>query len=128
MKLLFVWSLFGSLVFWSSANADGVAENYSAETMMKLCTGSVPDENPDFQSMTCTFRLQGLTDVMIGNCASVAMGFQPSPALSASRPPSRGAVRQAFLNFMEDHPEHWGVPWAQAAAMAVSGSFPCEQG
>lgn len=127
MKRNLVLLVLGFLMMGAAATAETPDVNYTAETMMKLCVGSVPDENPEFQSMTCTFRLQGVTEVMMGNCASASMGYQPAPELSASKPPSRGAIRQAFLNYMEDHPEHWGLPWAQVATMAVSNSFPCEQ-
>lgn len=126
MKRNFVMLALGVLTIGGAATAETSDENYTAETMMKLCAGTVADENPEFQSMICTFRLQGVTEVMIGNCASASMGFQPAPELSASKPPSRGAIRQAFLNYMDDHPEHWGLPWAQVAAMAVSSSFPCK--
>ncbi len=127
MKQNCVLLALGFLTIGAAANAETPNENYTAETMMKLCSGSVTDESPEFQSMTCTFRLQGVTEVMMGNCASASMGFQPAPDLSASKPPSRGAIRQAFLNYIEDHPEHWGLPWAQVAAMAISRNFPCEK-
>jgi hypothetical protein len=127
MKPNFVLVALGFLTIGAAANAETPNENYTAETMMKLCAGTVTDESPEFQSMTCTFRLQGVTEVMMGNCASASMGYQPAPELSASKPPSKGAIRQAFLNYMEDHPEHWGLPWAQVAAMAVSSSFPCKE-
>jgi hypothetical protein len=127
MKRNLVLLVLGFVTMSAAATAETPDVNYTAETMMKLCAGAVADENPEFQSMVCTFRLQGVTEVMMGNCASASMGFQPAPDLSASKPPSRGAIRQAFLNYMEDHPEHWGLPWAQVAAMAISGSFPCEQ-
>lgn len=126
MKRNLVLLVLGFLTMSAAATAETPDVNYTAETMMKLCAGTVADENLEFQSMVCTFRLQGVTEVMMGNCASASMGYQPAPELSASKPPSRGAIRQAFLNYMEDHPEHWGLPWAQVAAMAVSSSFPCK--
>lgn len=126
MKRKFILLALGFFTIVTAANAATPNENYTAETMMKLCTGAVADVDPAVQSMTCTFRLQGLTEVMMGNCASVSWGHQPDPALSASKPPSRGAIRQAFLNHMQDHPEHWGLPWAQVAVKAISGSFPCD--
>lgn len=62
---------------------------------------------------------------MIENCGSRALGYQPVPGLSASPAPSRGALRQAFKNYMEAHPEEWGLPWHIVAAKATSEAFPC---
>lgn len=101
-------------------------ENYTAEVMHRLCLGSERDEDADIQRMICTFRLQGVANIMIENCASTASGYQPAPALSASPPPSRGALRQAFMNYVEAHPAEWGEPWHIVAARATSGNFPCK--
>lgn len=103
-----------------------VDKDYNAETMLKLCSGTVPDMAPDAQSMVCTFRLNGLISAMTANCGSIAEGYNPAPVLTAGNPASRGAARQAFKNYMEDHPEQWGLPWHMVAAAAISSTFPCE--
>lgn len=107
-------------------NAVGVQKEYNGETMLNLCKGTVPDVPPDVQSMTCTFRLQGVSDLMNYNCVSQREGFDPAPRLSAAISGSRGAVRQTFINYMEDHPEIWGVHWSWAVAVVMSESFACE--
>lgn len=101
-------------------------ENYTAEVMYRLCLGTETEIRPEFQSLVCTFRLQGLVNIMIENCLSIEEGFSPAPLLTASLPPSRGALRQAFTNFMEENPAKWGLPWHVVAAMAASEAFPCE--
>ena len=103
-----------------------VPVEYNAETMLKICRGEVVDIPPDVQSMTCTFRIQGVADMMLYNCYSLQAGFNPAPQLSASVSGSRGAVRQTFINYMVDHPEIWDDHWAGALATALSQSFPCE--
>jgi hypothetical protein len=102
-----------------------VPTEYQAEEMMKLCRGEVTGANPSSQSLICTFRLQGVGDMMSQNCASVIEGFEPHPRLSARIEASRGAVRQAFLNYMDAHPEEWGDYWANVVSNALSETFPC---
>ncbi len=103
-----------------------VPEQYNAETMLKLCQGEISNVAKDVQSMTCTFRIQGVADMMLYNCYSIDAGYDPAPQLSASVSGSRGAIRQTFINYMEDHPELWGDHWSGALAVALSESFPCE--
>lgn len=109
------------------AHSQEITEEYNAEGMLKLCTDKVRDMPEDMQSFVCTFRLQGLTSIMVENCASREFGYEPSPLLSATRPPSKGAIRQAFINFIEANPDKWGLPWHHAAALAVSEAFPCSE-
>ncbi|MDZ4310744.1 MAG: hypothetical protein U1A24_09340 [Cypionkella sp.] len=109
------------------ANAQEVEENYTAEKMLKLCEGSVADRDPEMQSMVCTFRLQGIISIMVENCLSISEGFSPVPALTSDRPPSRGAARQAFKNYMAENPDKWGLPWHQVVALSLSETFPCAQ-
>ncbi|GHC45531.1 hypothetical protein [Neogemmobacter tilapiae] len=109
---------------WAEGEPDK-DERYNAETMLRLCQGKMK-EDPDLQSMVCTFRLQGLMTVMIENCMSRADGYDPALILTASPAPSRGALKQAFVNYVEDHPAEWGDPWHIVAAKAASSAFPCE--
>ena len=121
--------MIASLVVASQLFAQGSSDlpkAYDAETMLNLCRGEVSDMPPEMQSMTCTFRLQGVGDMMSFNCLSREAGFEPAPAFSAQISASRGAVRQTFINFMEANPEVWGSYWAEAVALALSESFPCE--
>ena len=104
-----------------------VPKEYQAEEMMKLCTGAIQGAPADTQSLICTFRLQGVGDVMSRNCFSRGEGFDPSPHLTASITASREAVKQAFLNHMEAHPEEWDDYWADVVANALSDTFPCSQ-
>lgn len=103
-----------------------VPEQYNAETMLRLCQGEISDAPKDVQSLTCTFRIQGVADMMLYNCGSKEAGHDPAPHLSAYVTGSRGAVRQTFINYMEDHPEVWGEHWSLALAIAFSEMFPCE--
>lgn len=104
-----------------------VSENYTAEVMYRLYRGSEVGVPADLQSMMCAFRLQGATQLMMENCTSFEDGFNPLPSLSASAPPSRGAARQAFTDFMEANPQTWGWPWHVAVASALPTTFPCEK-
>ena len=108
-------------------DARPVQKEYQAEEMMRLCTGAIQGAAADTQSLICTFRLQGVGDVMSQNCYSRVEGFNPSPRLSASITASRGAVKQAFLNYMKAHPEEWGDYWANVVANALSEAFPCSE-
>jgi len=99
----------------------------TAETMMELCEGTIPNERPDFQSQTCSFRIQGVVSMMIMNCLSSSDQFYPDPLLSASPPASNKAIRQTFINYMKTHPEYWGQSWAVVLSLAVSEKFPCEE-
>lgn len=103
-----------------------VKEDYNAEQMLRLCKGEVRGMSPDMQSLVCTFRIQGLADLMIHNCESIEFGYRPAPQLSASIIGSTGAIRQTFVNYMEDHPEIWGDYWSFALSTTLSESFPCE--
>jgi hypothetical protein len=103
-----------------------VAQDYNAESMLNFCRGDVSDMSPDSQSMICTFRLQGVAEMMLHNCFSRETGFSPAPVLSAQISGSRGAIRQAFVNFMEDNPAMWGEHWSTVVAVAFSENFPCE--
>ncbi len=103
-----------------------IPENYNAETMLKICKGEADENDQDMQSMVCTFRIQGIIMMSVENCMSIKDGFSPTPLLTSSAPPSRGAARQAFINFMEDNPQSWSLPWHQAVALSLSATFPCE--
>lgn len=109
----------------TNLHAQEVPKDYNAETMLNLCRGTAEGET-GMQSMVCTFRIQGVTSIMIENCLSVDNGFEPLPALASGRPPSRGAARQAFVNFMDANPDKWGLPWHVALSLALSDAFPCE--
>lgn len=119
------------LVLWlaiaSTVNAKEVPKEYRAERMYNLCKGEVRGEDKGMQSMVCTFRLQGVVSMMIENCMSIVQGFEPMHLFASEIPPSRGAARQAFINFMKTNPDKWGLPWHIAVTMALSESFPCKQ-
>lgn len=118
--------IFTSLLL--SANPVGAQEikkEYMAEEMLRLCTGEVSDLDKDIQSLVCTFRLQGVAEMMVKNCSSMELGYTPVQELSSNKPPSIRALRQAFINYMEDNPEEWGRPWFDVAALATSETFPC---
>ncbi|MEP3350180.1 MAG: hypothetical protein ABJM86_03080 [Hyphomicrobiales bacterium] len=113
-------------MFWMvTLHAQEIPKNYNAETMLNLCQGTEGGAK-EFQSMVCTFRIQGVSSMMIHNCASINQGFSPFPVLSSERPPSRGAAKQAFINFMQANPSKWALPWETALAHALSETFPCE--
>lgn len=105
--------------------AQAIPREYQAEEMMKLCTGDARDAAPETQSLICTFRLQGVGDLMSQNCVSQLEGYDPNPSLSASITASRSAVKQAFISYMEAHPAEWGDYWANVVAKALSETFPC---
>lgn len=109
------------------AQAQDVSENYTAESMLKLCEGTVPNRDPELQSMVCTFRIQGVVAIMVENCLSIREGFVPVPILSSGVAPSKGAARQAFKNYMAANPDKWGLPWHHAVALAISQAFPCTE-
>lgn len=121
------WILIFWLAFSSAVNAEEVPKEYRAERMYNLCKGEVRGEDKGMQSMVCTFRLQGVVSMMIENCSSVTHGFKPFPLLASGRPPSRGATRQAFINFIEANPDKWGLPWHVTVSMALSEAFPCKR-
>ena len=122
-----VWSLVIWISLASTANSQKVPEDYNAEHMLDLCNGEVPDGEKGMQSMVCTFRMQGIIYMMVENCMSIAHGFKPLPLFTSERPPSRGAARQAFVNFMNANPDKWGLPWHHAVSMALSKNFPCKR-
>lgn len=108
------------------AQTDGVERDYNAETMLNLCKGEAAGTPENVQSLICTFRIQGVGEMLNFNCTSRAGGYQPAPTLTARVVSSRGAARQAFINYMEDHPDIWNDYWAVAVALALSETFPCE--
>lgn len=108
-----------------SLQAQDVPKDYTAETMLNLCRGTA-EGDPDMQSVICTFRIQGVTSIMVENCLSVDKGFNPLPILTSESPPSRGAARQAFINYMEASPDKWGLPWHVAVSAALADTFPCD--
>lgn len=120
------WILVIWLTLASTVNAKEVPKEYSGEEMLKLCKGEVRGMDQGMQSMTCTFRLQGVVSMMIENCLSIPHGFKPVPLFTSETPSSRGATRQAFINFMEANPDKWGLPWHISVSMALSEAFPCE--
>lgn len=109
-----------------AAWAEDVPDNYTAETMMNLCKGTARETEQDMQSMVCTFRIQGVVSMTIENCRSISAGYSPFPAFTSAVPPSKGASRQAFLNYMEDNPQVWDQVWHSVVAMALSEAFPCD--
>ena len=109
-----------------SLQAQEVPKNYTAETMLNLCRGTA-EEDAELQSMVCTFRIQGVTSIMVENCLSMEQGFDPLPILSSQLPPSKGAARQAFMNFMEKNPDVWGLPWHMPLSLALAETFPCDK-
>jgi len=120
--------ILGLVVAGSSAWAEEAAElpfDYTAEAMLELCNGEASGGQQDMQSMVCTFRLQGVVDTMMWNCSTRNGGYDPAPSLTAGDVPSKGSARQAFKNYMADHPERWGEPWSLVAALAISETFPC---
>lgn len=115
------------IVFLSpTLHAREVPKDYNAETMLNLCEGKAEGAK-ELQSMICTFRIQGVSSVMIENCRSIERGFSPVPILTSESPPSRGAAKQAFINFMKANPKQWALPWGAALALALSETFPCKQ-
>ena len=114
-------------LFPVSAVAQDAPKDYKAETMLKLCSGPQSDAPRDLQSSVCTFRLQGVVSIMVENCLTRKQGLDPAPVMTASPPPSIGAVKQAYRNFLRDSPELWGLPWHHAAMMAISEAFPCDE-
>lgn len=121
------WVLAIWLVLASVVNAKEVPKDYSAERMLNLCKGEVRNEDNGTQSLICTFRLQGVVSMMIENCLSIPHGFKPVPLFTSAVPPSRGAIRQAYINFMEANPDKWGRSWHISVSMAISEAFPCEK-
>lgn len=113
-------------LFAEEVKPDSISKDYTAEAMLELCRGNASGTAKELQSMICTFRLQGITNILILNCGSINDGFSPAPNLTAGFPPSKGAVRQAYKNFMEENPELWGKYWSDIAALAISTTFPCE--
>ena len=103
-----------------------ISTDYNAETMLSFCEGDVPDATPEVQSLICTFRIQGVAEVMSRNCLTSTQGFQPHPAFTAMPPRSRGAMRQAFKNYMRENPHVWDARWAIAVMAALSEAFPCD--
>jgi hypothetical protein len=106
LKKSVVFSLFLLVLTTKPIQAQETAqipENYNAETMLKICKGEADENDQDMQSMVCTFRIQGIIMMSVENCMSIKDGFPPTPLLTSSAPPSRGAARQAFINFMEDN-------------------------
>ena len=91
--------------FHALAQTDVVESDYNAEMMLNLCRGEVVGTPENVQSLICTFRIQGLGDMMNYNCYSRSSGYEPAPTLTARIGRSGGAARQAFINYMEDHPE-----------------------
>ena len=118
-------ALLAALVLALPVNAQDVDENYTAEKMLRLCEGAVVGEDLEVQSLVCTFRMQGVTAILIENCLSLGQGFSPVTQLTSKRPPSRGAARQAFKNYMASNPDKWGLPWHQVVALSISETFPC---
>lgn len=108
------------------ASAEEVAKEYNAETMLKFCTEDFPGEDPEMQSIMCTFRLQGVVLTMVENCLSHEQGYTPNSVLSVRLPPSTGAARQAFVNYMTENRAAWGTSWHHAVYFALSEEFPCE--
>lgn len=118
--------LFPQLASAQSVGSSQVKKLLTAETMMELCEGSVPNEPVNLQSMTCSFRIQGVVSMMIMNCLLSGEDFLPNPRLSASPPVSNKAIQQTFLNFMKERPELWSEHWATVLAVSISDTFPCE--
>lgn len=116
-----------TLLLAFQANAQEVPDDYTAENMLELCKGSVRDQDPKMQSIVCTFRIQGIVSVMIENCLSIDQGYSPATILTSEIPPSKGAARQAFTNYMEANPDKWGLPWHIGLSMALSDTFPCNR-
>lgn len=113
--------------FVSEANPQEVRKDYRAEEMLNLCTGNAREIDKGSQSLICTFRMQGIMDMMVYNCMSIDSGFKPYPLLTSEKPPSRGAAKKAFLNFMDANPDKWGMPWNIVVSMALSENFPCKR-
>lgn len=103
-----------------------IKQEHTAETMKALCEGTQPNEAPDLQSMVCTFRIQGVAEMMQVNCLSAQQGWKPAPALAANPIGSNKALRQTFINYMKSHPERWQDHWVFVLAEAISEKFPCE--
>lgn len=108
-------------------NATGeIKKEQTAETMLGFCEGTLSGVPTDVQSLTCTFRIQGVADLMTMNCEAAGRGWNPPPLLTAKPLKSNRAIRQTFINYMKDHPEDWRDYWAFVLAKAISEKFPCE--
>ncbi|MEP3055804.1 hypothetical protein [Ascidiaceihabitans sp.] len=101
----------------------------TSETMLRMCDGNYPDgTSPNSQKLVCSFRIQGIIEIMIQNCLSQAHGFTPLSSLTMAKPPSLGAAKQAYINYMNANPQIWGSFWSHAVIPALSEAFPCEEG
>ena len=118
--LIIVWLSLSNMSYSQDAPKD-----YQAEKMFELCNGASSGEDKRMQSLICTFRLQGVINIMIENCRSKSEGYTPSSIFTSKGPPSNKAARQAFQNYMETNPDKWGISWHIVVALAISEVFPC---
>lgn len=126
MKILCVLGLVVLASGVAAQDVSKVGKNYTAEDMLNMCSGTGRDYRPELQSIVCTFRIQGLSDLMIFNCQTRADGYDPASIFSMKPAPSKGSMRQVFKNYMRDNPQVWGEYWSLAVAVALSEAFPCE--
>ena len=124
----FLVAVAASLVFDTQpiSAQEGIERTDTAEHMLSICDLSLPDTIAEVSEVVCISRLWGVGQVMIFNCQSEEAGYRVPEDLKMSGNISHGAARQAFINYMRDNPQDWGLHWAQVASFALSQTFPCE--
>lgn len=73
----------------------------------------------------CIGMAAGIGMVLAMNCFSRDDGYMPQ--FAAEPYPSNGAAIQAFINWAEKNPQHWGKRFSIGMMIALSETYPCKR-
>jgi hypothetical protein len=104
------------------------AEGDDLQTIVTACEAAIDDSilvrRP---AGFCAGYIYGVWSMMNVLCINEHLRQGIPPELQSGTPPSIDARIQAFLNWVEDHPEHWDEPLLVAVTEALSTTFPCDE-
>jgi hypothetical protein len=116
MKQLWLAGLFGILLFSSAAFADVVTGSELKNWIDIDANGTAASSEGSKQDWFARYRLLGFIEGVSGAMwVDGKTCYLPSPA----------QVIQATKNFLEAHPEQWGMPAALIVSTAITNTFPC---
>jgi Rap1a immunity proteins len=111
------------LICGGSAGADDAA---NVGTLLRICAAT-----DGLSGIWCTEYIAGVGEMMFENgfvkyahLEDAAMASEQA-ACSSDSFISHGAMKQAFMNWANQHPEHWNIIQSFGVMVAIRTTWPC---
>ncbi len=124
-SFLFILLLSQATTAWAQQKFDTVGD------VLGICrsAAAVPGQVNTMPEGYCLGVVAGTLQTLLTACATARdEGAEVPFALTMARPPGEYpsyAATQAFVNWAEDNPDNWDMPFTLAVIVALPLAFPC---